>query len=84
MWRDAGCPALTRREVARLLGLTPDMVKHSERAGLAKLRAALEGAGVTAAQVREAFAHSAHEAGVMPRLLREAFGFREVQGGEVG
>jgi len=46
---------MTRRQIAKKLGLTLAQVRRAEKSGLRKLKVLLEGQGITADVIRSAF-----------------------------
>jgi len=62
---------MTRRQIAKKLGLTLAQVRRAEKSGLRKLREMLEERGITGEMIKSAYKDAPDEMGIMTALVEE-------------
>lgn len=62
---------MTRRQIAKKLGLTLAQVRRAEKSGLRKLKVMLEEQGITAEIIRTAFKDTPDEMSIMTAIAEE-------------
>lgn len=62
---------MTRRQIAKKLGLTLAQVRRAEKSGLRKLRTMLEEKGVTGEMIKSAYKDAPDEMGIMGAIAEK-------------
>jgi NifB/MoaA-like Fe-S oxidoreductase len=63
---------VTRRQIAKKLGLTLAQVRRAEKSGLRKLRAMLEERGITAEMIKSVYKDTPDEMNILKAVTEES------------